>query len=493
MVYICKKGGYFMEEQFNESQRPVNPRRKTRSQMQVFKETYLPTAIIAVAAILTIVFIAGSAVRGSQKKAFEKDAIAASNAAVEAEKELLEQEASDLISKADILIKQYDYQGAIDLLNTFSGDISQYIQINDKILESEQAQKATVAWSDPSKVPNLSFQLLVADPARAFKYAGWSNSINKNFVTTDEFSKILQQLYDNGYVLVDIDDIFTTETNASGKTVYKANTLQLPNGKKPIMLTQTNVNYNYYLIDSDNDHKADAKGGGFASKLLWDGTNFTCEMVDATGKTVTGDYDLVPILEKFIASHPDFSYHGARANLALTGHNGLLGYRTHPAYEEHPQASEIFGKAQYEKDKQDATAVIKALRDRGYTVSCYTYSNISYNDAGLDLIKSNLQSWKSSVTPILGDTQVLTYAQGGDIAGKGSYSGEKFDTLQNFGFRYYLGFCTDGKPWAVVENNYVRQGRILVSGSTMAYNSDWFKGMFDAASVLNTTRGTVPN
>ena len=480
-----------MEEQFNESQRPVNPRRKSRTQMQVIKEAYLPAIIIAIAAILTIVFIAGSITRASQKKKFEKDVIAASNAAAEAEQARLEQEANDLIARADILAKQYDYQGAIDILNSFSGDLSQFIQVNDKILECERAQKTMVEWTDPSKIPNLSFQLLIADPARAFKYAGWSNSINRNFVTTGEFSKILQQLYENGYILVDLDDIVTTET-ANGKTAYKANTLRLPSGKKPIMLTQTNVNYNYYLIDSDNDHKADAKGGGFASKLLWDGTNFTNEMVDATGKTVTGDYDLVPILEKFIAAHPDFSYHGARANLALTGHNGLLGYRTHSAYEEHPEASKIFGQAQYAKDKQDAATVIKALRERGYTVSCYTYSNISYKDADLALIQSNLQSWKSSVTPILGDTQVLTYAQGGDIAGKGAYSGDKYAALQKFGFRYYLGFCEDGKPWAIIEKDYVRQGRILVTGANLAYHSEWFNGMFKPSTVLDQTRGTIP-
>lgn len=484
-----------MEEKFNESQRPVNPRRKPRSQMQVFKETYLPTAIIAVAAILTIVFIAGSATRASQKKAFEKDSLAASNAAVESEQSRFEKEATDLIAKANVLIKQYDYQGAIDLLNTFSGDISEYIQINDKILECERAQKTMTEWTDLSKIPNLSFQLLVADPARAFQYPGYGNSINMNFVTTGEFSKILQQLYDNGYILVDLDDLVTTETNASGKTVYKANTLYLPSGKKPFMLTQTHVNYNYYLIDSDNDKRPDANGGGFASKLLWNGTNFTCEMVDANGKTVTGNYDLVPLLEDFIASHPDFSYRGARANLALTGYNGLLGYRTHPAYEADNlrSASELFGQAQYEKEKQDATAVIKALRERGYTISCYTYSNMSYGDADLALLKGDLQLWKNSVTPILGDTQVLTYARVSDIAGKGAYSGEKFNALQDFGFRYYLGFCTDGKPWVVVEDNYVRQGRILVSGANLAYHGDWFKGMFDAASVLNTTRGTVPN
>ena len=481
-----------MDEQINESQRPVNPRRKKRSQMQVFKETYLPAIIIGIAVILTIVFIAGSITRASQRKKAEKALQESIEASISDQQDALAQEADDLIAESEVYANQYDYETAISILNSFSGDISQFPHLNDKILEYERAQKDTVEWTDPSQVVHLSFQLLIADPARAFKYAGWANSLNQNFITTGEFSDILQQLYENGYILVNFDDIFTTETTGNGSTVYKAATLRLPAGKKPLMISQTNVNYNYYLIDSDGDHLPDAKGGGFASKLLWDGQNFTCEMVNANGQTVTGDYDLVPILEKFIAANPDFSYQGARANLALTGHNGLLGYRTHPAYENHPKASEIFGEDVYEQEKTEAAEVIQALRNKGYTVSCYTYSNISYKDASLSQIQNNLKSWTDSVAPILGNTNVLTYAQGGDIAAKGTYSGDKFNALQDYGFRYYLGFCSDGQPWAVVEDNYVRQGRIMVTGSNLAYHSEWFAELFDAASVLDASRGTIP-
>jgi len=486
-----------MEEQFNEPQRPVNPRRKKRSQMQVFKEAYLPTIIIGIAVILTIVFIAGSITRASQRKKAEKAAQESIEASIADQKDALEQEVDTLIAESEIYAKQYDYETAITILNSFSGDISQFTRLNDKILEYERAQRDTVEWSDPSEVVNLSFQMLIADPARAFQYGGWSTSINKNFITTGEFSNILQDLYNNGYILVDFDDFITTETTANGSTVYKAKSLYLPAGKKPLMLTQTNVNYNYYLIDSNNDYKPDANGGGFASKLLWDGENFTCEMVDATGNTVTGDFDLIPILEKFIAANPDFSYHGARATIALTGHNGLLGYRTHPAYSDNEtnvsSAETIFGADKYQQDVQDAAVAIQALRDAGYTVSCYTYSNTGYGSASVSSIQSNLKYWTDSVTPILGETNVLTYAQGSDIAAKGTYSGDKFNTLQDYGFRYYLGFCTDGQPWAVVGDNYVRMGRIMVTGSNLAYHSDWFADLFDAASVLDTSRGTVPN
>ena len=98
------------------------------------------------------------------------------------------------------------------------------------------------------------------------------------------------------------------------------------------MLTQTNVNYNLYLVDSDGDLLADKNGGGFASKLVLDQSGkVTCEMVDSNGQTIYGAYDMIPILDEFVERHPDFSYRGAKAILALTGYNGLFGYRTNPS------------------------------------------------------------------------------------------------------------------------------------------------------------------
>ena len=53
----------------------------------------------------------------------------------------------------------------------------------------------------------------------------------------------------------------------------------------------------------------------------------TCEYVQQDGSTVTGDYDLVPILNRFIEEHPDFVYKNARPTLCLSGYNGILSGR----------------------------------------------------------------------------------------------------------------------------------------------------------------------
>ena len=470
----------------NNSGRPVNPRRKKRTKMQIFKEVYLPTLIAGVALVLIVVFIIGSITRAVQKNKFEKAASIAASSSLAEEEARLAQEVQDLIAQSKLLAAGYDYDAAITLLNTFSGNISKYPSLNDQILEYEAAQKAMVAWDDPNQIINLSFQLLVADPARGFSHTDYGYSINRNFITTEEFSKILQQLYDNGYILVDLDDFVQYDTNANGETIYSAKPLYLPKGKKPIVLTQTNVNYNYYLIDSDGDKVPDGNGTGIASKLLWDGNSFTCEMVNAAGQTVTGAYDLVPILEEFLKKHPDFSYHGARAILALTGYNGLFGYRTHES------AKDIFGEAAYYQAVQDAQNVATALRNSGYTLACYTYENIPYGESSLTQIQSDMNGWTNEVVPILGQLDILTYAQLSDITSELTYTGEKYEALQDLGFRYYLGFCDNGSPWTTITNDYVRQGRIMVTGSTLAHHADWFANLFDASTVLDSTRGNVP-
>ena len=53
-----------MDEQT--SQKPVNPRRKKRSQMQIFKETYLPVIIAGVSLVMILIFIIGAIGRGIQ-------------------------------------------------------------------------------------------------------------------------------------------------------------------------------------------------------------------------------------------------------------------------------------------------------------------------------------------------------------------------------------------------------------------------------------------
>lgn len=456
--------------------RPVMRRRRRRSKMRTFKEAYLPAILAAGVIVLIVVFISGAIGNANKQKQEDLDASIAASIAQQEAYEALVKEAESLMDEAEVLAAGYDYSGALAVLDRFTGNRSDFSALDALYEAYTDAKNQMVAWSNPSMVPNLSFQLLIADPNRAFTDNTYKASFDRNFVTTEEFSKILTSLYENGYILVNLDDI--VELTSTG---YMAKTLYLPAGKKPLLLTQTNVNYSLYLVDSDGDMVADAGGSGFASRLVLDASsNITCEMVDAYGNLVTGAFDLVPILDDFVKSHPDFSYCGAKATLALTGYNGLFGYRTHSA------AKQKLGDAAYAQEVTEAKAIAKALTNSGYTLACYTYENINYGNASLSRMEADVKRWKAEVTPILGQLDTLVFAQNGDIStGTAGYEGEKFQFLLQSGFRRFLGFCTSGKPWANPAEDYMRMGRLMVSGDNIRKHADWFEGIFDCKDLLD--------
>ena len=253
------------------------------------------------------------------------------------------------------------------------------------------------------------------------------------------------------------------------------------------MLIETNANYNLYLVDGDGDKQADKFGGGFASKMVLDAHgDITCEMVNSSGQTVTGNFDMVPILDAFVEENPDFSYRGSKAVIALTGYNGLFGHRTDAA------SIDFFGQTAYDEAVAQAKQIAARLQETGYVLACYTYDNIAYGECSVTEIDNDLNRWDNEVVPILGEIDILVYAQGSDIASGKSYSGDKYLTLKDHSFNYFIGFCQENDGWFHADTDYARQGRILVTGSNLAHHSDWFMGMFYASNILDPARGNVP-
>ena len=461
-------------------------RRRKPSKSQIFKEVYLPAIIAGLALLLVLSFIVGSVTNAVKKKmlndeASRRESLSASQAADAAEKEY-----DALIAEAEALAAGYNYDEAIAKLNTFTGTSAEHQQaITAKKAEYTNAQSQLVEWKDVSQIPNLSFHVLMADPQRAISDAQYGGLYNRNFVTIDEFSKILEQLYAGGYILIDFDSFISTSTGVDGKESFFQSPLMLPAGKKPIMITETMVNYFNYMIDGNNDGEPDAGGAGFACKLVVDANgDIKAQYVDGSNQTLVGNYDLVPILEDFIKAHPDFSYRGARATLAVTGHEGVFGYRCNTSY--------ISSKSQGYYDEQVAGAkeIVQALRDKGYTIASYTYSNQKYRDLSAKEISQEMTNWKNQVTPILGEVDVLVFAR--ENGGINDYTGAVFTALSDTGFQY---FVDDGeKPAVTINTSYVRQTRLMVTGMNMQWHPTWFTQYFDCNAVLDTTvRGSVPN
>ena len=70
-------------------------------------------------------------------------------------------------------------------------------------------------------------------------------------MTVDEFNQILQLLYDNDYILVSIRDLANVTENSDGSVSIAAAELELPEGKKPFVLSQNDVSYPLTLLPGD--------------------------------------------------------------------------------------------------------------------------------------------------------------------------------------------------------------------------------------------------
>ncbi len=238
------------------------------------------------------------------------------------QEETEEQIRAKKIEEAKYLALTYDYDAAIEILKGIK-DYEVLQDVQDLITEIE-AEKASCVPVKMEEVTHIFYHSLIVDTDRAFANHDTDNQAvgNNQWMTTiDEFNKITQEMYDRGYVLVSIHDLIATDE--AGNLTYTPGTILLPEGKKAFVLSIDDVSY-YHAYD----------GYGYATKLVIDENGDVMnEYTDAAGNTTIGAYDVVPLLDQFIEEHPDASYRGAKGIIALTGYNGVLGYRTDETYD----------------------------------------------------------------------------------------------------------------------------------------------------------------
>lgn len=398
-------------------------------------------------------------------------------------KESADTETSDsVLDQATIMYQQYNYDEAIKLLKK-QDDFTKNKDYMDLAAKCQIAKKSLVEYP-LEKITHVFFHTLIEDTSRAFDGDSKSGNYNQVMTTVSEFNKIIQIMYDKGYVLVSPHDMATV--NKDG-TMSKGK-IMVPEGKIPFVLSQDDVSYYHYM-----------DGDGCASKLVLDENGeVKNEYVDADGNVLVGDYDLVPLLDSFIKEHPDFSYHGRKGILAMTGYNGVLGYRTDSAYktgenlqddqkkflEDHPDFD-------YDQDVKDATKVADAMKAEGWEFASHTWGHMNATERSAEDLKTDDEKWKANVAPILGDTDMIIFAFGADIGDWEGYSSDnpKFQYYKSAGYDY---FCNvDSSQYFVqITDQYFRQGRRNLDGYRMYYNPDMLSDLFDVSEVWDSSRPT---
>ena len=179
-----------------------------------------------------------------------------------------------VLDQATLMYQQYNYDEAIKLLkqqDDFDTN-KDYMDLAAKC----QVAKSTLVEYPLEQITHVFFHTLIDDTGRAFDGDSKSGNYNQVMTTVSEFNKIIQIMYDKGYVLVSPHDMATVNddgTMSRGK-------IMVPEGKIPFVLSQDDVSYYHYM-----------DGDGCASKLVLDENGeVKNEYVEADGSVFPCDF-----------------------------------------------------------------------------------------------------------------------------------------------------------------------------------------------------------
>jgi len=304
---------------------------------------------------------------------------------------------------------------------------------------------------------HIFFHSLIVYPELAFNNPR-SELYKQYMITRDEFVKILPELYKNNFVLIDINSIYIVNTDGS---VVK-NPIYLPEGKKPLIISLDDLSY----YDRELGH-------GFASKLVIDEKGkVATEVVMPSGiATTTRTGDVVPILDDFVASHPDFSLQGAKGTIALTGFQGILGYRT-----------ELVDSPTHYQDLESVKNVIAKLKATGWNFASHSYSHEDAFYKGtisLDELKKDTSRWGAEVKPLVGETKIFIGPFGQIFEPKDS----RREYLVSKGFKVFGG--VGANLYLRYFGSYIVMDRADIDGYRLSHNQDLLKPFFDYNAVVD--------
>ena len=291
-----------------------------------------------------------------------------------------------------------------------------------------------VRWRGP--VENLFFHPLVLRPRRAFTDDKLGHGFANYFVTAREFRGILDGLWRNGWTLVD------AHRAAAG-------TVRVPVGRKPLVLSEDDVNYYDYFA-----------GRGLAQRLTLDPSG----NVKAEYDGALTDEDVVPMVDEEVAAHPEFSADGAKGVLGVTGYQGLFGEHdlTDPAARERVRA------------------LVARLRATGWLIASHTYGHIDLTKDSLSAIAHDTARWADLTRGLIPPTDLLIYPFGARPSDAGRA------LLRDAGFTVQFDIDVVARRHAV--DGVVVMSRRHIDGFAFAGERWDLAQFFDVAAVIDPDR-----
>jgi len=300
---------------------------------------------------------------------------------------------------------------------------------------------------------------LIAYPNLAFDEKNpYKDTYDKDCITINEFNSILDELYANDYVLIDIENTYSQETGSINK-------LRLPKNKKPLIFSFDDVVYDQKKIHT-----------GLVDKLVLDDKNeiatYTSNNPDE--EQIIYDNEFLTILENFIKQHPDFSFLNAKGIICLTGFTGILGYRTQSkSGDRNTQISKV-------------TKLINRLKELNWKFACHSYGHYHMEKMTLDDFKKDTDDWLNEVATLIGDTTIYAYPYGEWDKNENA----KQNYLKEKGFNLFFGVGINNY-FNKIHGNLVMDRKPL-DGYSLRKRQNEYKKYFDCEKIYDHENRAIP-
>ncbi len=370
-----------------------------------------------------------------------------------------------MLTEGEHMLETMRYFSAESLLSSLAVIFPDDNRINADLLEATSHTTEVTEYRGTVEV--LCIRQLIADVSRGASNTGL-------YLTTDEFSRMLEELYENDFVLVDAE----TMADMSEDTFITEVDLTIPVGKKPLIIVLDTFDYNV----------ANTYNYGLCTQLSLDEQDHVCGQYEAPDGTLVSGRELeaIGILDAFVEAHPDFSYDGAKGVISICGYESVFGYViSEDEADDRSQALEIIGRpnvvfseSDIENNRQIVSEIASVLLDTGWKFASSTYGNINAYEADMDTIIADTEKWMDQIEPLLGDVHIIVYPGGNYIYG----TDPRAEYLKSNGFRIFFGMGYN--PYHIYGDNYLYYDRTVISEYNLE-NNDYTR-LFDVTQILDS-------
>ena len=378
-----------------------------------------------------------------------------------------------MLAEGEHMLQTYKFYSAEQLFSDLAVIFPEDDIIKSNLLTATSYTGEVKEYRGPIEV--ICVRSLIADTDVAFSGRFRSKDTGM-YLTTYEFEKILENLYERDYVLVDPENL----VDASDPTFLFERNLRVPKGKKPLVVVIENLQYSCAAYNC-----------GTCRRLVLNDENQVCgEYVNAAGETVVSrTAESIGILDVFVEKHPDFTFDGAKGIISVSGHEACFGYLVAAGEIEDrnaalsaaklPQINPTNDDIDYSRER--VTDIVKILSENGWKFASCTYDYIEdCRNTEKQVLMDDTVKWLDQIGSLFGEVHMLVYPNGNYIYG----TDDRAVYYKNLGFRIFFG--GGATPYYTYGDNYLYLDRAMMSYNTLSRKA--YAGLFDYTEIIDPAR-----